>query len=90
VAAELFHAGGQTDGRTDGRTDITMSIVIFRNFANVSKNVLLKNEQFVIPHRHNILQETEKLDRSSVDLYLSMFRFYENIRRNILLVFTTF
>jgi hypothetical protein len=41
VAAQLFHAGGQTDGRTD----MTKSIVAFRNFANAPKNIPLMEEQ---------------------------------------------
>ena len=80
VAAELFHAGG----RTDGRTDMTKSIVAFRNFANAPKNIPLSKEQFVITHRHIILQESKKkLDRSSTDQHLSMFRFYENIKEKL-------
>jgi len=38
VGAELFHADRRTDGQTDGRTDMTKLVVVFRNFANESKN----------------------------------------------------
>jgi hypothetical protein len=37
VAAELFHADGQTNGPTDRQTHITELMVAFRNFANAPK-----------------------------------------------------
>jgi hypothetical protein len=36
VGAEFFHE----DGRTDGQTDMMNLIVVFRNFANASKNLI--------------------------------------------------
>ena len=40
VGAELFHVDRQTDRRTNGQTEKTKSVVVFRNFPNVSKNII--------------------------------------------------
>jgi hypothetical protein len=38
VGVEFLRADGQTNGRTDERMQVTKLIVVFRNFANASKN----------------------------------------------------
>ena len=41
VGAGLFHA----DRLTDGQTDMTKLVIVFRNFANTSKNkIIIYNE----------------------------------------------
>jgi len=52
--------------------------------------VPLMKQQFVLTHRYTVLQETEELDRSSVDQHLSMLCFYEHIRTRNFFVGTTF
>ena len=40
VVADLFHADGRTDGRTNRQKDMAELIIVFRHFANVSKQLL--------------------------------------------------